>query len=191
MLDRLPLPATRIARNLHLLENTWRKLVLLDLHTMPITRMTGIHLSILTSTALALLTNHLFLQLELGGMPIVEILQWNTHSNFHVRTSSLAAAMSEMSASAEETREQVEGVVVVSSTALLSLLEAFVSVLVVDLAGFGVREGFIRFCYLDEFLLGGGIPTAGLLVRALIWRHWSHTGSYRGGIFCSGFGRLF
>jgi hypothetical protein len=164
MLDRLPLSATRIARNLHLLENTWRKLVLLDLYTMPITRMTGIHLSILTSTALALLTNHLFLQLELGGMSIVEILQRNTNSNFHVRTSSLAAAMSEMSASAEETREQVEGVVVVSSTALLSLLEALMSVLVVDLAGFGVREGFIRLCYLHEFLFGGGIPTAGLLV---------------------------
>jgi hypothetical protein len=164
MLDRLPLPATRIARNLHLLENTWRKLVLLDLHTMPITSMTGIHLSIFTSTALALLTNHLFLQLEFGGMSIVEILQRNTDSNFHVRASSLASSMPEMSSAAEEPREQVEGVVVVAAAALLSLLEALVSVLVVDLAGFGVREGFIRFCYLDEFLLGGGIPTAGLLV---------------------------
>jgi hypothetical protein len=53
---------------------------------------------------------------------------------------------------------------VVAAAALLSLLEALVAVLVVNLAGFGVGKGFVRLCYLDKFLLGRGIPTAGLLV---------------------------
>jgi hypothetical protein len=55
-------------------------------------------------------------------MTVIEILQGNADSNFHVRTSSLATSMSEMSASAEESREEVEGVVVVATTALLALL---------------------------------------------------------------------
>jgi len=93
--------------------------------------------------------------------------------------------MPEMPTAAEESREEVERVVVVASAALLPLLQALMSVLVVDLAGLGVGESFVRFCYLDELLLGGGIPTAGLLVQALIrFEKGGSTGSYRGGIFC-------
>jgi len=53
--------------------------------------------------------------------------------------------------------------VVLAAASLLPLFQAFVSVLVVDFAGFGVRESFVSFCYLDELLLRGGIPTACLL----------------------------
>jgi hypothetical protein len=66
-------------------------------------------------------------------MSIVEILQRNTDSNFHVRTSSLAASMSEMSTSTEKPREEVKGIVVAATATLLSLLQPFVSVLIVDL----------------------------------------------------------
>ena len=61
--------------------------------------------------------------------------------------------MPEVSAPAEEAREEVEGVVVPLPAALFVLLEAFVAVLVVDAAGFGVREGFIGFGDLDKFLV--------------------------------------
>ncbi len=96
-------------------------------------------------------------------MAVVEILQWNTDSDFHVRSSSLASSMTEMSASAEEPGKEVEGVVVLAAASLLPLFEAFVSVLVVNFAGFRVREGLISFCYLNELLLGGSIPSAYLL----------------------------
>jgi hypothetical protein len=46
-------------------------------------------------------------------------------------------------------------VVVAAAAALLALFEAFMPVLVVDFAGFGVREGFIGFGNFDEFLFGG------------------------------------
>ena len=105
MLDRFPLAPACIACHLHLLEDARCKHVFLDLHTMSITNMASIHLSISTSTSLALLSNHLILQLELGGMAIVEILQRNAHTNFHIRTSSLTTSMSEMSSATEEPRE--------------------------------------------------------------------------------------
>lgn len=43
----------------------------------------------------------------------------------------------------------------------LSLLEPFVSILIVDFAGFGGRESLVRFCYLDEFLFGCFVTSAG------------------------------
>lgn len=69
--------------------------------------------------------------------------------------------MSEVSAAAEEAREEVEGVVVLLAAALLALLEAFVPVLVVDFAGLGVGEGFVGFGYFDEFLFGCVVVSEG------------------------------
>jgi len=60
------------------------------------------------------------------------------HPHFHVWTATLAAAVAEMPAAAEEAREEVEGVVVPLAAALFVLFETFVAVLVVDAAGFGV-----------------------------------------------------
>jgi hypothetical protein len=57
-----------------------------------------------------------------------------------------------MPAAAKEAREEVEGVMIVSAPALLPLLEAFVSVLVVDFTGFGLRECFVGFGNFNEFL---------------------------------------
>lgn len=44
-------------------------------------------------------------------------------------------------------------------SALLVLFQAFVAVLVVDAAGFGLREGIVGFGDLDEFLGCGLIAT--------------------------------
>lgn len=65
-----------------------------------------------------------------------------------------------MSAAAEEAGEEVEGVVVAASAAraaLLVLFYAFVAVLVVDSAEFGVDQRFVSIGDVDEFLLGVGI----------------------------------
>lgn len=72
--------------------------------------------------------------------------------------------MTKVPSATEESREEVEGVMVVPAASLGSLFEAFVSVLVIDFAGFGVGEGFVGFSNFDEFLLGGCIPTDILLV---------------------------
>ena len=67
-----------------------------------------------------------------------------------------------MSAAAEEAREEVEGVMPAAAARAAAgfvLSEAFVAVLVVDFAGFGLREGFVGFGYLDEFLGGGVIAS--------------------------------
>jgi len=59
-----------------------------------------------------------------------------------------------MARAAEEAREQVEGVVRAGAAALLVLLDAFMAVLVVDLARFGLGEGVVGFGDGDEFLMG-------------------------------------
>jgi hypothetical protein len=69
-----------------------------------------------------------------------------------------------MPAATEESREKVEGIVVVPTSALRSLFEAFMSVLVVDFAGLGVGKSFVGFGYFDEFLLGSCISADSLLV---------------------------
>jgi Ni,Fe-hydrogenase maturation factor len=67
----------------------------------------------------------------------------------------LARLVAEVAAAAEEAAEEVERVVVAAAAAALLLvsLEAFVPVLVVDLPGFGVREGFVGFRDLDELVV--------------------------------------
>jgi hypothetical protein len=61
--------------------------------------------------------------------------------------------VSEVARAAEETREEVEGVVLLAgAAALLVLLDAIVAVLVVDLASFFFREDFVGFGYFDELL---------------------------------------
>jgi len=159
MLDCLPLPTARIASNLHLLEYSWCKHVFLDLDSVAITGMTSIHLSIRTSAPVTFITYLLFLQLKLGRVSIVEISQRDANSNFHIRTTSLSRLMAEMSTSAEESREQIEWIMVVSATSLCSLFQPFMSILVVDLARFRVREGFVCFCYFDELLFCGVVAS--------------------------------
>lgn len=63
----------------------------------------------------------------------------------------------EVAASTEEPAEKVERVVVTATTALLPLLETLVAVLVVDLAGLRVDEGFVGFGDFDKLVLGGRV----------------------------------
>jgi hypothetical protein len=61
-----------------------------------------------------------------------------------------------VAAAAEEATEQVVRVVAPATAALplLALLEPFVAVLVVDLAGLGVGEGLVGFGDEDELVVG-------------------------------------
>lgn len=89
--------------------------------------------------ALALVADLLLLPLELGRPAVVKVPQGDSDFDLDVGAAALAR-LAEVPAPAEESRKEVEGVVMPSArAALLALLEALVPVLVVDLAGLGVR----------------------------------------------------
>ena len=132
MLNGLSLTTTSIAGNLHLLENSWCKHVLLDLYSMSTTYVAGIDLAICTSGAFALVADLLSFELEFRGVAVVEVSKRDAYSYFHVWSTSLSLLVSEMSAASEESGEQIEWIMVSSSPAsLLPLLEPLMSVLVV------------------------------------------------------------
>jgi hypothetical protein len=60
--------------------------------------------------------------------------------------------MSKVSRATEEAREEVEGVVLAWTAALLVLLNALVAVLIVDLACLLLAQDIVGFSYLDELL---------------------------------------
>jgi hypothetical protein len=73
----------------------------------------------------------------------------------------------EVATSAEESAEKIKGVMMTAIATLLSLLEALVAVLIVDLAGLGVDEGFVGFRDLDKLVLGGIIAPIGCIALDL------------------------
>lgn len=98
---------------------------------------------------------------------MVEVSKGEVQSDFHLRA--LALAVAEVSAAAEEAREEVEGVVgvLVAGTGFV-LGEAFLAVLVVDLACGFVGERVVGFGYGDEFRVGAVVAAAvGTLVSEL------------------------
>jgi hypothetical protein len=73
----------------------------LNHNTMSTAMLARINLPIRTSRALALFANLLLLKLEFCRMTVVEILQGNADSYFHIRTLSLPM-LSKVSAAAEK-----------------------------------------------------------------------------------------
>ena len=67
--------------------------------------------------------------------------------------------MPEMPTTTEETREKIKGIVLASRSTLFVLIESIVAILVVDAAGFGIREGVIGFGDVDELLMCSVVPT--------------------------------
>ena len=79
--------------------------------------------------------------------------------------------------------------------ALLVLLQAFVAVLIVDAAGFGLGEGIVGFGDLNELLRGRFVSTAGLVsafsvvprnLPFVILAKWENRGQGRAHGFLSG-----
>ena len=160
--DGFPLSATLVALDLHLLEQSGRKLLSLDTNTPAIARIAGVYVAVFAPRALARRANSLLLDFEIGDASVVEVAEGDRNAEFHVGTVALAAAV-EVAASAEEAAEEVEGVVVLAGGAtLLVLLYAFVAILVVDAAGFFVDEDLVGLGDGDEFLVGGVVATGGV-----------------------------
>lgn len=158
MLDDLAPAAALVALRLDLLEHARRELVLRDPHAMATAVATGVYDAVSGAGAAALLAYVLFLPLELGGPAVVEVAQRDANLDLNVRAAPYPMA-AEVAASTEEPAEKVEGVVVTATAALLPLLEALVAVLVVDLAGLRVDEGFVGFRDFDKLVLGGRVAT--------------------------------
>lgn len=78
-----------------------------------------------------------------------------------------------MPSAAEELREQIERVVVLMPPTAAGgvtrgmLLDAFMAVFVVDVAGFGGDEDLVSFSDIDEFLRSGFIAPGGLCMYVL------------------------
>jgi hypothetical protein len=108
---------------------------------------------------LARLADLLLVPLELGRAAVVEVAQRDGHLDFHVVPAPLAGLVAVVATAAKEAAEEVEWVVAPATAAalLLALLETLVAVLVVDLAGFGVGEGFVGFGDEDELVVGGWV----------------------------------
>lgn len=87
-------------------------------------------------------------------MTDIEISQGNANSDLHIRPTALAVLVSEVSATAEKSREQVERIMLPATAALLPLLQSFVAIAVIDLPSLGVREGLVSFGYFNKFLFG-------------------------------------
>lgn len=142
-----------IALHLHLLNHARGKLVSDNSDTVSTTDIAGIDMLIRRPCTLALLANLLLVPLELGRAAVVEVAEGDADFQLDVGTPALAGLVAEVAAAAEEAGEEVERIVVLLA-ALLALLEAFVTVLVVDFAGFGVDEGFVGFGDFDELVVG-------------------------------------
>lgn len=153
VLDDLAPAAALVALGLDLLEHARRELVLRDPHAVPAAVPTRVDDAVGRARAAALLADVLFLPLELGRPAVVEVAQRDADLNLDVGAAPHAMA-AEVTASAEEPAEKVEWVVMAASTALLSLLQTLVAILIVDLAGLGVDEGFVGFGDFDELVLG-------------------------------------
>jgi hypothetical protein len=158
VLDGCAFAAAVIALHLHLLEDTRSELCLLDNHTVALALVASFGFAVFRAGALAFGTDGLFFQLNLVFGAVVEIAKGNCDTHFHVGTSALAG-LTEVTAAAEEAREEIEGVASVTVTSFLVLFEAFVAVLIVDFACFGLGEGFVGFGDFDEFLLGCLVTT--------------------------------
>ena len=146
MLDHFTLAVALVALDLHLLEQSWRKLLSLYFCATATARVTCLYVSVFATRALARRAYSLFLYLKFCRAPIVEVAQGNGHPELHVWSLALPAAMPKVSATAEEAAKEVEGVVMLAwGSTLLVLLYAFVAILVVDTARFFVDEDLVGF----------------------------------------------
>jgi hypothetical protein len=163
VLNSLSLASTCFARDLYLLKDARGEHVFLDLHSLAVTHITRIDLPVRTARAVALVANLLFLQLEFRRMAVVEILQGDANADLHIGSPSLTLVSKvPTTATAKEARKQIERVMAPAALAtLFALLEPFMPVLVVDLAGLGVGKGFVGFGHLNELLLCFVVSTDG------------------------------
>jgi hypothetical protein len=103
-----------------LLEHARGELVALDPDTMAVARGASLDDAVSGAGAVAVLANMLLIPLKLGGAPVVEVPQRD--GNFKVGILAASLLLAEVATSAEETVEDVEGIVVSAAATLLLVL---------------------------------------------------------------------
>jgi len=159
MLDCLALASAFVALNLNLLKYSRRKLMFLNNYSVASTMLALIHQPICTTTTVTFVTNLLFFKLEFCRMAVVEITERNSNPDFHIWPASFPCLVTKVPITAKKSREHIKWVMMVTTTTLLPLFQALMSILVVDLAALGVGESFICFCDLYELFLRFFIPS--------------------------------
>ena len=146
---------------LNLLEQSWCELLPLYADTPSTTCAASLHMTILGTRALTGGTNGLLLNCEFRLSAIVKVTQGNSHPDLHVRYPSIPTIVSKVSRAAEEAREEVKGIVLLPRAAtLLVLLNAFMTVLIINLARLFLNEDLVCFSNLNEFLVRRVVATA-------------------------------
>ena len=128
--------------------------MLLDKHTVPTTARASFDDTIGRSRALAILADVLLVPLELCRATVVKVAKGYLDLDFGVGAAPLARLVSVVAATPEETAEYIKGVMLLKPSTLLPLLDAFMSVLIVDLAGLGVGKGFVGLGYFNKLVFG-------------------------------------
>jgi len=120
---------------------------------------------------------------------IVKISQGNANSYFHVRTTTLAVLVA-MSATTKEAGKEVKWIMMLTtSSSLLALLQSFITVLVIYLAGVWIGQSFVSFGNFDKLLFGFFTSSVVVLVisRGVLYMKQEEkeerTGSYLDGTF--------
>jgi hypothetical protein len=122
---------------LELLEHTRGELALHETNTVATAVLTGIDLTIRTSCAFTCLADMLLVPREFGSGAVVKVAECNFDTDFDVVTSGFAGSSTEVTVTAKETAKEIKGIMTTTaSTSLTALLDAFVAVMVVDLAHF-------------------------------------------------------
>ena len=103
---------------------------------------------------------------KFDGVADVEILEGYLDGCFHVTAAALAS-VAKVTAAAEETGEEIEGVVVVAAcvASLLVLLQSFVAVLIVYPSGLLVGERFVGFSDFDKLLMCRFISSIDIMLK--------------------------
>jgi hypothetical protein len=160
--DRLALPIARRTHALHLLEDAWRELHLLDAHAVPVARAARVDGAVLAAGALARRTDGLLLNGKVLFGAGVKVAQGQRDAGLFVRAALFAALVAKVAGAAEEAGEEIKGVVVLPrAAALFVLVYAFVAVLVVDAASFCIGEDVVGFGDTDKSVVGGVVASVG------------------------------
>jgi len=114
----------------------------------------GLDMAVRGAGAGACIADLLFFEAEWDFAASVEVAEGDGELDFHFVAAADAGLLT--AAAAEELGEEVEGVVLLLAACAFVVCEAVVAVLVVDLAGCRVREGFVGFSYFEELLFIAG-----------------------------------
>jgi hypothetical protein len=188
VLDGLAATAALIALHLHLLEHAWGELMADNLDAVALAGGASVDMAVGGTGTVALLAHMLLIPLEFGRAPVVKVSERNGNLDVGIVAASLLLA--EVATSTEETVEDVEGIVVSATTALLLvLLQTLVAILVVDATAIGVAESFVRLRNLDELVVRSLVTPEypcqnnAPVVPCFAWDR-IRTDSYRDGISC-------